>query len=354
MSKRKAYEDAGVNIDAAGAFAEEIRHHLKRTWDPRVMDNPRGFAGLFRLDHAQRLFARNYRDPVLVACANGVGTKLKVAFLMQKHDTVGIDLVAMNVNDVVAEGGEPLFFLDYLATSRLKSETMCEVVAGVANGCLEAECALLRGETAEMPGFYAEGEYDLAGFAVGVVERGRIFSLQGAEVGDRIIGLASSGLHANGYALARKVFFEKAGLSVNDYVEELGGTLGRELLRPTRIYVKSVLKVLRCYRVKQVIHGIAHITGGGLAANIPRILGDARAARIRKGSWPVPPVFPLLKKLGDVDDDEMFGVFNMGLGMVLVVSPYYADAVMKRFRRQGIEPYHIGEVTRGKQRIVIE
>ena len=354
MAKRKAYEEAGVNLDAAESFAEEIRHHLKRTWGPRVIDMPKSFAGLFALDHGQRLLARHYREPVLVAAANGVGTKLKVAFLLNKHDTVGIDLVAMNVNDVVAGGAEPLFFLDYISAATLRSETLCEVVAGIANGCLEAECALLRGETAEMPGFHAEGEYDLAGFAVGVVERERIIPTESAEIGDALIGLASNGLHANGFALARKVFFEKAGLSPDDYVEALGGTVGRELLRPTRIYVKSVLGVLRYYRVKQVVHGVAHVAGGGLSGNLPRLLGPGRGARLRKGSWPVPPVFPLIRKLGDVDEDEMFGVFNMGLGMILVVSPYYADAVMRRFRRLGIEPYHVGDVIRGKRNVQIE
>ncbi len=354
MSKRKAYEDAGVSLDAAEAFAEEIRHHLRRTWGPRVIDMPRAFAGLFALDARQKLFAKNYREPVLVATANGVGTKLKVAFLTGKHDTVGVDLVAMNVNDVVAQGAEPLFFCDYISASRVKRETLGEVVAGIANGCLEAECALLRGETAEMPGFHAEGEYDLAGFAVGVAERERIVPTESAEIGDRIIGLASSGLHANGFALARKALFEKGGLAPDDFVDELGGTVGRELLRPTRIYVKSLLRVLRYYRLKQVVHGVAHVAGGGLSENLPRLLGSGRGARLRKGSWPVPPVFPLIRKLGDVDEDEMFEVFNMGLGMLLVVSPYYADAVMKRFRRAGIEPYHVGEVIRGKRNVTIE
>jgi phosphoribosylformylglycinamidine cyclo-ligase len=354
MGKRKAYEEAGVDVEAAASFAEEIQHHLRRTYGPRVVDAPRGFAGLFRLDHDVRLFARNYRDPVLAACANGVGTKLKIAFLMNKHDTVGIDLVAMNVNDLVVRGAEPLFFLDYLGTSRLKPETMCEVVAGIATGCVEAECALLSGETAQMPGFYADGEYDLAGFAVGVTERDRILGQGPADIGDRLIGLASSGLHANGYSLVRKVFFEQAGMSVDDYVEELGGTLGRELLRPTRIYVRSVLNVLRYYKVKQVVHGVAHIAGGGLVGNIPRVLGEGRSARIRKGSWPIPPVFPLIQKTGNVDEDEMYQVFNMGIGMVLVVSEYYAGAVMKRFRRSGIEPYPIGDVVGGKTGVVFK
>jgi len=354
MGKRKAYKEAGVDMEAAAAFAEEIQHHLRRTYGPRVVDMPKGFAGLFRLDHDVKLFARNYRDPVLAACANGVGTKLKIAFMMNKHDTVGIDLVAMNVNDLIVRGAEPLFFLDYVSTSKLKPETMCEVVAGISAGCIESECALLGGETAEMPGFYADGEYDLAGFAVGVTERDRIISKEGAEIGDRLIGLASSGLHANGYALVRKVLLEKAGMGVDDYVEELGGTLGRELLRPTRIYVRSVLSVLRHYKVKVVVHGIAHVTGGGLVDNIPRVLGDGRAARIRKGSWPVPPVFPLIQKTGNIDEEEMYQVFNMGIGMVLIVSEYYAGAVMKRFRRFGIEPYPIGEVIGGKTGVVFK
>ena len=354
MGKRKAYEDAGVNLDAAAAFAEEVQHHLRRTWDPRVIDMPKAFAGLFALDARQKLFAKNWRDPVLVACSNGVGTKLKVAFLLKKHDTVGADLVAMTVNNLAAQGAEPLFFLDYVAAGKFDREVLSAVVAGIANACIEADCAFLGGETAEMPGFHPDGEYDLAGFAVGVAERDRIVAPESAEIGDRIIGLASNGLHANGFALARKVLFEKEGMAPDDFVDELGGTVGRELLRPTRIYVKPLLKVLRYYRLKQVIHGVAHVAGGGLAENLPRLLGDGRGARIRKGSWLVPPVFPLIKKLGDVDEEEMFEVFNMGLGMLLAVSPYYADAVMRRFRRAGIEPYHVGDVIRGKRNVVFE
>jgi phosphoribosylformylglycinamidine cyclo-ligase len=354
MTKKKAYAEAGVSIEAGNVFVDEIQHHLRRTYGPRVMDLPWGFAGLFRLNDDRKLFARNFRDPVLAACTDGVGTKLKIAFMMNKHDTVGIDLVAMSVNDLIVQGAEPLFFLDYMATGKLKRETLCDVIAGISNGCVEAECALLGGETAEMPGFYAEGEYDLAGFAVGVVERDRIVSYDATEVGDRVIGLASTGLHSNGYSLVRKVFFEKAGMGVDDYVEELGGSLGRELLRPTRIYVKSVLGLLRHYRVKKVVHGIAHVTGGGLVENIPRVIRPDHAVRIHKGSWPVPAVFPLIQKLGGVDEEEMYEVFNMGIGMVLVVSPYYADAVMKHFRRRGIEPYAIGEVVRGKREVTFK
>ena len=354
MSKRKAYEDAGVNLDAAEAFTEEVRHHLKRTWGPRVIDMPQAFAGLFALDSRQKLFARNWREPVLAAAAGGVGTKLKVAFALKKHDTVGVDCVALTVNDLIAQGAEPLFFCDHISASSIDREVLCEVVSGLAVGCLEAECALLRGETSEMPGFHASGEYELTGFAVGVVERERIVPPESAEIGDRIIGLASSGLHANGFALARKVLFEQAGFAPDAYVEELGGTVGRELLRPTRIYARSTLSVLRYYTTKQVVHGVAHVKDGGLVESLPRLLGPGRGARLRKGSWPVPHVFGLIQKLGKIDEEEMFGVFNMGLGMLLVVSPYYADAVMKRFRRAGIEPYHVGEVIRGKKNVVVE
>jgi len=353
MGKKKAYEEAGVSIELGSRFVADIQRHLRRTFGPRVVEMPKGFAGLFRLDHDRKLFARNYRDPVLVACTDGVGTKLKVAFKMRQHDTVGIDLVAMSVNDLIVQGAEPLFFLDYMVTGKLAPEIMRDVVKGIADGCVQAECALLGGETAEHPGDFAEGEYDLAGFCVGVVERGRIASIKGTEIGDVVIGLASSGLHSNGFSLVRKVFFEKAGMKVTDHVNELGGPLGRELLKPTRIYVKPVLAALRYYRVKDVIHGIAHITGGGLVENIPRVLGDRQGVRIRKGAWPVPPVFGLVQKLGKVDEDEMYEVFNMGIGMVLVVSPYYAGAVMKRIRRFGIDPYVIGEVVRGKGTVSI-
>jgi len=353
MAKKKAYEEAGVSIEKGDAFVEDIQRHLRRTFGPRVVEMPKGFAGLFRLDHDRKLFARNYRDPVLVACTDGVGTKLKVAFRMKKHDTVGIDLVAMSVNDLIVQGAEPLFFLDYLVTGKLEPEIMVQVVKGIADGCAQAECALLGGETAEHPGDYPDGEYDLAGFCVGVVERNRIASIRGTEVGDVVVGLASSGLHSNGYSLVRKVFFETAGMDVNDHVNELGGTLGRELLKPTRIYVRPVLSALGYYRVKDVIHGVAHITGGGLVGNIPRVLGDGQAVRIRKGSWPVPPIFPLVQKLGKVDEEEMVEVFNMGIGMVLIVSPYYAGAVMRRIRRFGVEPYVIGEVVRGKRDVTL-
>ncbi|HUU43614.1 MAG TPA: phosphoribosylformylglycinamidine cyclo-ligase, partial [Planctomycetota bacterium] len=354
MGKKKAYEEAGVSIELGNRFVEEIQRHLRRTYGPRVVDVPEGFAGLFRIDYDRKLFARNYKDPVLVACTDGVGTKLKVARMMKKHDTVGIDLVAMSVNDLIVQGAEPLFFLDYVATGKVDLAVLCDVVKGIADGCVEAECALLGGETAEHPGDFDEGEYDLAGFCVGVVERSRITSIRGTELGDVVIGLASNGLHSNGFSLVRKVFFEKAGMSVSDRVEELGGTLGRELLKPTRIYARPVLSALNYYRVKDVIHGIAHITGGGLVGNIPRVLGAGHAVRIRKGSWPVPPIFGLVQKLGKVDEEEMAEVFNMGIGMVLIVSPYYAGAVMRRIRRFGVEPYVIGEVVRGKGSVTIK
>ena len=354
MAKKKAYEEAGVSIRAGNEFVADIQRHLRRTYGPRVVEMPKGFAGMFRLDHDRKLFARNYRDPVLVACTDGVGTKLKVAFMTGKHDTVGIDLVAMSVNDLVVQGAEPLFFLDYIVTSKLNGKIMRDVVKGIADGCVEAGCALLGGETAEHPGDFADGEYDLAGFAVGVVERDRIASVKGAEIGDKVIGLASTGLHSNGFSLVRNVFFNKAGMSVDDHVDELGGTLGRELLKPTRIYVKPVLAALNYYRVKEVIHAVAHISGGGLIENIPRVLGDRQGVRIRKNSWPIPPIFPLIQKLGKIDEEEMYEVFNMGIGMVLIVSDYYAGAVMKRIRRFGIESHVIGEVVRGKGTVVIK
>ncbi len=354
MSKRKAYEDAGVSREAAEAFRREMQHHLRRTWDPRVVDMPGAAAGLFAMQAGGKLFSRNWRDPVLVSSAAGVGTKLKVASLAHKHGTVGADLVALNVNNLAALGAEPLFFLDRIAAGRLDPDALGDVVSGIAAACIVADCAYLRGELAEMPAMLAEGDYDLSGFAVGVVERDRIVPTEAAEIGDRIIGLASSGLHANGFSLARKVLFETAKLGVDDVVEELGCPVARDLLRPTRTYVKPLLKVLRYYRTKQVIHGVATVTDGGASAGVRRLLGPGRAGRIRKDSWDVPRIFGLIKKLGEIDEAEMFDTFNMGLGLVLAVSPYYADAVLRRFRRAGIDAWHVGDVIRGKQNVEIE
>ena len=354
MAKSDAYRRAGVDIKQSSAFVEEIRHHLRRTYCPRVIPNPGGFGGLFRLDFDARLFERNYRKPVLVASTDGVGTKLKIAFAMDRHRSVGIDLVAMSVNDLIVRGAEPLFFQDYVATGKLKRETLLEVVAGIADGCVEAECSLLGGETAELPGFYGEGEYDLAGFCVGVVEKDRIVDGSRVEKGDLVIGLSSSGLHSNGFSLARKVLLEEAGLALDSFMDELGGTLGVQLLTPTRIYSRPVLSVLRYYRVKHVVHAMAHITGGGLYGSIPRVIPEDSDVRLHRDKWSVHRIFSLIQTLGHIDDEEMHSVFNMGLGMVLIVPPYYAQSVVEQLTRAGENAQIVGEVVRGRRQVIIE
>ena len=291
---------------------------------------------------------------MLVSSTDGVGTKLKLAFATGRHSTVGIDLVAMSVNDCLCAGAEPLIFLDYVAMSRDDPELTAQVVRGVSDGCVEAECALMGGETAILPEFYHGGEYDLAGFCVGVVDRKQV--LTGAEIreGDKVIGLASSGLHSNGYSLARKIALDHAGLGVDSHVDALGRTVADEFLEPTRIYVRALKTVYRHYRVKRIIHGIAHITGGGLIDNPPRILPDGLAIQIRKGSWDVPKVFPWLQELGGVSEAEMFRVFNMGIGMVLIVAEYYADSIARTLAREANVPaWVIGEVVAGEKDVTL-
>jgi len=349
------YKDAGVDIERGEEFADSIYALMRRTFDGRVVENPGGFAALFSLDFDRRLWRRNYRHPLLVASTDGVGTKLKVAFMTGRHDTVGIDLVAMCVNDILVQGAEPLFFLDYLGTGKLEPEVLREVLGGIANGCRQCDCALLGGETAEMPGFYAAGEYDLAGFVVGVVEKRRLITGANIAPGDLVIGLPSSGLHSNGYSLARKVLFEKAGMSPSDSLEGYGihRTLGEELLEPTRIYVKSVRDLLHGYKVKQVVLGMAHITGSGLPGNVPRILPAGCAVEIEKGAWERHPIFGLIQNMGDVSEQEMYSTFNMGIGLVMVVSPYYADSIMRKLRRLGEKPSLIGRVVAGEREVHI-
>jgi phosphoribosylformylglycinamidine cyclo-ligase len=347
------YRSAGVNLDVYEETMAQIPPLLRRTYTPRVLDWPGGFAGLFRLDDQIGLLSRRYRDPVLVASTDGVGTKLKLAFATGRHETVGIDLVAMSVNDCLCAGAEPLFFLDYVAMSRDDPALTRAVVQGVSDGCIEAECALLGGETAILPDFYQPGEYDLAGFCVGVVERKGI--LDGSEIreGDKVIGLASSGLHSNGYSLARKIALERGGLRPDSFIEALGRTVADEFLEPTKIYVRAVKAVYRHYRVKRTVHGIAHITGGGLIDNPPRILPEGLAIRLRRNAWEVPRVFPWLQAMGGVADEEMFRVFNMGIGLVMVVAEYYADAVARYLRTEGKAPaWVIGEVVPGNRNVV--
>jgi len=320
---------------------------MRRTFGPRVIENPGGFGGLFSLDYDTRLFAKNYRHPVLVGCTDGVGTKLKIAFMMDKHDTVGIDLVAMNVNDLVVQGAEPLFFLDYLATGELKPETLVEVIRGVACGCDQAECSLIGGETATMPDFYEKGEYDLAGFAVGVVEKSKLITGVRVEPGNVMVGIHSSGVHSNGFSLVRKLFFGRAKMTVQQHVDELGVTLGEELLRPTRIYVKGIKALFRRYRRRGILRGFAHITGGGLPGNVSRILPKNCSAEIRQSAWERPPIFDLIQKLGKVEAEEMYRVFNMGIGFVIVVHGFFANSIVRYLKKARYEASIIGEIVAG-------
>lgn len=334
MQEKITYKDAGVDIDRSNSFVEKIKPLVKATSRREVMSGIGGFGGLFHLDMSK------IKDPVLVSSTDGVGTKLKIAQMMDKHDTVGIDLVAMSVNDVVVQGAEPLFFLDYIATGKIHVETSVRIVEGIVRGCQEAGCALIGGETAEMPGFYRDGEYDLAGFCVGVVEADRLIDGSEIRVGDRIIGIASSGLHSNGYSLARRVFFEEMRLHPEERVEGLEQSIGMELLKPTKIYVKSIINLIKYFTIR----GIVHITGGGFMDNIPRIVPEPCQAVIRKDSWRIPPLFDLLGKMGNIPEAEMFRVFNMGIGMILVVPEKEHAEVLERLEKLGEEAYSIGSI----------
>jgi phosphoribosylformylglycinamidine cyclo-ligase len=328
------YREAGVDIDAGDEFVDRIKPLVRSTFRPEVLTDLGGFGGLFRLH------AKQYEDPVLVSGTDGVGTKLRIAFLMNKHDTVGIDLVAMCVNDIAVSGAEPLFFLDYFATGKLAVNKAKDVVSGIADGCRQAGCALIGGETAEMPSMYPEGEYDLAGFAVGVVDKPKIIDGKTIKPGDTILGLASSGLHSNGYSLARRVFFEKAKLDVSATLPELERPLGEALLTPTRIYAKQILALIKEFRIK----GIAHITGGGITENLPRILPQGVRAKINRKAWTIPPIFQALSKLGQVERQEMYRVFNMGIGLILIVPSQSATAVLKKAAELGDQGWKIGEI----------
>lgn len=341
MAKKKSvsYKDAGVDIDKAGSFVEKIKPFIKSTSRNEVLGNIGSYGGLFYLD------TEKYKNPVLVSSTDGVGTKLKIAHMMDKHDTIGVDLVAMSTNDLIVQGAEPLFFLDYIATGKINLETSVKVIEGIADGCKQSGCALIGGETAEMPGFYKDDEYDLAGFCVGVVERDRLIDGSEIRVGDQIIGLASSGVHSNGFSLARKILFENSNLNVDDRLEDLETSLGLELLRPTKIYVKSLLNLIKNFNVK----GLIHITGGGFIDNIPRILPAPCQAIIAKGSWDISPIFKIIQEMGNVDETEMYRVFNMGIGMMIVVSRKESTEIMERLEVLGEKAYLIGSVAkRGK------
>jgi phosphoribosylformylglycinamidine cyclo-ligase len=350
MSKKKlTYQSAGVDTELYEQSLAGMIPFIKRTHTPRVMDGFGGFASLFSLDYNLRLFAKNYRHPVLVTCNDGVGTKLKVAILMNKHDTVGIDLVAMSVNDCLCTGGEPLMFLDYLALPQDDPPLIKDLIKGISDGCIEADCALVGGETAILPDFYQTGDYDMAGFCVGVVDRENIIDGRAIQTGDVVLGLASTGLHSNGYSLARKIVFEHAGLKVTDHVPDLGKTVGEELLTPTRIYVKPIHKVLAHYPIKKhVIRGLAHITGEGLPGNVPRVLPPGKRVFLKRGSWPIPPVFSWLQKLGDIEQPEMDKVFNNGIGFVMIVSRFFADSIQRQLEEEAVQTFVIGDVRDGE------
>ena len=330
----KSYKEAGVDISLANQIVKEIKPLIAKTSIPGVLGGIGGFGGLFSLAE------HKYKEPVLVSGTDGVGTKLKLAFALDKHDTVGIDLVAMSVNDIITCGAKPLFFLDYISIGKLSEKVVVELVKGVAEGCKMAGCALLGGETAEMPGFYAGNEYDLAGFAVGVVEKSEIIDGREIQEGDSVIGIASNGLHSNGFSLVRKVLFESKKYKMDDKLPFFEKPLGRELLRPTRIYVSPVLHLLENYKIL----GIAHITGGGIVENIPRILPKEISVRIDQQSWPTPSIFTFIQKEGEISDGEMYRTFNMGIGMVLIVSPSDASKVMAELKMARYDSYLIGKV----------
>lgn len=331
------YKAAGVDVRAGNEAVRRLAPVARRTYRPEVLGDIGAFAGFFHVP-------RGYRDPVFVAGTDGVGSKLKVAFLAGRHDTVGIDLVAMSVNDLLVHGAEPLIFLDYIGIGRLEPRVVEAIARGVAAGCREAGCALLGGETAELPDFYARGEYDLAGFAVGVVERRRLVDGRAVRRGDVVLGLASTGLHSNGYSLVRKIVFGRLGLRVGDRVRGVRGTVGEALLTPTRIYVRPVLALLRA---GVPVHAMAHVTGGGLTGNLPRVLPAGCRAVIHRDSWPVPRVFRFLQEGGRVAEAEMFRVFNMGVGFVCVVPRVAASRARARLEALGVRTWEIGAIVRG-------
>ncbi|MDR3348538.1 MAG: phosphoribosylformylglycinamidine cyclo-ligase [Acidaminococcales bacterium] len=338
------YRAAGVDIDAGNRAVELIRHAVKSTYRPEVIGDIGGFGGLFALS------ADKYKNPVLVSSTDGVGTKLKIAFMLDKHGTIGQDAVAMCVNDILAQGAEPLFFLDYLATGRLVPEKVAEIVGGVAAACKESGCALIGGESAEMAGFYREGEYDIAGFAVGIAEKASLITGRGIKAGDVIIGLPSSGLHSNGFSLVRKICFEINKMDINAFVPAFGKTLGEELIAPTRLYPPLCLPLIEKFLVK----GMVHVTGGGFVDNIPRILPENCAAEIDADSWAVPPVFAQLKEWGNVPWPEMYRTFNMGMGMLAVVSERTAKPALEYLAGRGEKAKRIGRIVEGGRKTILK
>ena len=342
-SERIDYASSGVDIDAGNKAVDLMRGYVKGTWGKEVLADLGGFGGLFALDLSE------YSDPVLVAGTDGVGTKLKVAFMADKHDTIGIDAVAMCVNDIAVQGARPLFFLDYIAVGKLLPEKVAEIVKGVSTGCGEAGCALIGGETAEMPGMYSEDEYDIAGFAVGIADRDKIVDGSRIKPGDRLVALGSSGLHSNGFSLVRKILFEVHGFKIDDYIPELGCTLVDELLKPTRIYASVISRLLSDFDIS----GMAHITGGGLTENVARILPEGCGALIEKGSWEQPPVFGWLRKLGNVDQKDMYRTFNNGLGLVLAVRAKDAQKICETCGDAGERAFCVGKILSGNRKVEI-
>ena len=342
--EKMTYRDAGVDIDAGNESVSLIKDSVRATYRPEVLGDLGGFGGLFALR------AQDYREPVLVSGTDGVGTKLRLAFLLNRHDTIGQDAVAMCVNDILVQGAEPLFFLDYLAVGKLEPTQVADVVSGVARACKESGCALIGGETAEMAGFYPVGEYDIAGFAVGVVERERLITSARVKAGDVLLGLPSSGVHSNGYSLVRKIVFEHKGFRGDEYMEELGRSIGEELLTPTRLYPQVCLPLIRDFD----LHGMVHITGGGFYENIPRALPEGMGAEVDAAAWEMPAVFRLLQEWGNVDWAEMYRTFNMGIGMVLIASEEEAARIEARLDAQHEAVFRIGRVTEGTHEATIK
>lgn len=334
-----AYKKAGVDIAAGNEAVERMKKHVKTTFRPEVLTDLGGFGALFGLNKDK------YEEPVLVSGTDGVGTKLKIAFAMDKHDTIGIDAVAMCVNDIVVQGAEPLFFLDYLACDKVVPEKIEAIIKGISDGCVQSGCALIGGETAEMPGMYSEGEYDIAGFTVGIVDKKKIIDGSTIRPGDVVLGLASSGVHSNGFSLVRKLLLEEKGYGLHDHIDALGARLGDVLLAPTKLYVKPVLAVLEQVAIK----GMAHITGGGFLENIPRVLPDSVNAQIDYGSWPILPIFELMQREGSISNNDMFRTFNMGIGMVVVVAEEDAAKAVELFAQQGEKAYTLGRITDGER-----
>jgi phosphoribosylformylglycinamidine cyclo-ligase len=337
MSEELTYKRAGVDINEGERFVNLISPMVRKTFRPEVMTEIGSFSALFKID------TRKYKKPVLVSGTDGVGTKLKIAFMMDRHNTIGIDLVAMCVNDILTSGAEPLFFLDYFATSRLNSKKASEVIRGIVKGCKEAGCSLIGGETAEMPGFYSEEEYDLSGFAVGIVDKGKIINGSRIKEGDIIIGISSNGLHSNGFSLVRKIIFDVKNMKIDTYIPDLGTTLGEELLKPTKIYVKAFTAL----KDKLKIKGMAHITGGGIPGNLLRILPEGVYANIKIGSWRIPKIFRLIEKVGNISENEMKKTFNMGIGYVMVVPEDKAEKTVSLLKESGYIASIIGSIGKG-------